>query len=87
MPGGTIMPANYSHILDKNPNMERINGIFKDGIFCEAVKSDPSCYGCFFLMTEGCELGSTVCSAFKTGAENNIIFRYSRELTDKLNKK
>lgn len=64
---------------------DEINGLALGGKFYEAAKGEiASCKGCYFL-DEGCDLGVVVCEVFNTGKDNDIIFKYSQSLTDKMN--
>lgn len=75
----------------KETQMEKFNGIIIDGKIYEAVKckahEHSGCRNCCFYVQHGCYAPKLLCRVFEGGTTNKYIFRYSPELTDKLNKK
>lgn len=69
--------------------MEKINGIIIDGKIYEAVKyranEHSGCRNCCFYVQHGCYAPKLLCRVFEGGTTNKYTFRYSRQLTDKLN--
>lgn len=65
--------------------MSGLNGIIKDGKVYEVVKKDNGnpCIGC--ALTDDCGIYSIIDFCMYQG--NSTHFRYSQELTDKLNKR
>lgn len=69
--------------------MEKINGIIINGKIYEAVKfkahEHSGCRNCCFYIEHGCSAPKLLCRVFEGGTTNNYIFRYSPELTERLN--
>lgn len=71
--------------------MEKINGIIINGKIYEAVKfkahEHSGCRNCCFYIEHGCSAPKLLCRVFEGGTTNKYIFRYSPELTERINPK
>lgn len=69
--------------------MEKINGIIIDGKIYEAVEykahEHSGCRNCCFYIQHGCSAPKLLCRVFEADTTNKYIFRYSPELTERLN--